>query len=543
MQWEPQAPVPIGTDVHVAPDVTNAEFYPVFVPNEHGSVPLKTNLQLTFNPGTSVLTVPFIDSIVTNAVDSVNSLNVNVMQEGSNAVMYPTFVNGTNGNKNARVNTGMTYNPSTNTLSLVSGQFSGNLINVNTINGSAYPPPYLPPLPTGNTLTVDTVYGDDTNAVLNPFSVPFKTIKAAMNAATTGQNVRVVAGTYTFTEGLVMQAGVSLTGASTQCVVLSWLNATVSLPATTATMITMAAGCRIENVTINLSSSTVNLTGIQFPVGTSLTSKIRSSVVNVTYTGGVNKTVLGLLSDGAESYDTKVFNSVDAIARSTLNVTSNSTGNTKGVSLTAKNRFGIRESVINVTGSGFNVVGVETSAIDAYCSIKTSTVNGTSTSTAVGTIQYDINRASTSSTILLGFTDLVNNNANGNSFSVVTVASTTTFGVFDGLRNGVLNLVPGTIDKNTTVPTFEIPIVQNMVLFSGVVRFTGSLVGHTVTFNAYKNAIVAPVFTIVMTNTTGGTVLEDQKSVDFNKGDTYYATVTSNSNISSGTFTATLAFY
>lgn len=667
--WKPQAPTS-GTNVYVIEENKNAEFYMTFVPELDDSVPLNTNSSVTYNPSTHVLTVPYLNGLATEAIDSLNSVNMEVKNDTTtNSALYPTFVSGNSGNQSVKVDSsGLTFNPALNTLtvanlagnassassvavtddtssnfnwyptfvSVASGNqsvkvdssgltfnpalntltvanvagnassatnatnatnaanvavtddtttnsvmyptfvltnsgnnnirvdsadltynpvtntfssrlFSGSLINVVTINGAVYPPPFLSPPATGNTLTVDAVEGDDGLAQVNPYRVPFKTIKAAMASALTGNNIRVYAGSYTFTETLTMTPGVSLTGAGTQCVVLNWTSGITA----DSTMIVMGASCRIENVTMNMSTgSAVNITGILFPIGTSLTSKIRSSVLNVTYTGAGNKAIVGVLSNAAETYNTALFNSSDAIARSTVNVTSNSIGSTKGLSVAGKNRFGIRDSVINVNGSGAGsyVVGVETSATDAYCSLKTSTVNGASSAPSPPGINYDINRASLPlpSTILLGFTDLVNNNANSNSFSVVTESSTTTFGVFGGLPNGNLNLVPGTIDKNTNVGTFDIPIVQNMILFSGVIRFTGSLIGHTITFNVYKTSgILGPVlvFSIVMTEVTGATVIEDKKSVDFNKGDTYYAVVNSNANIPSGTFTATLAFY
>lgn len=153
---------------------------------------------------------------------------------------------------------------------------------------------------------------------------------------------------------------------------------------------------------------------------------------------------------------------------------------------------------------------------------------------------YDINRVA--GTILLGFTDLRNNRANGNSFSVVTESSTTTFGFFGNPSASVYYLVPGTA-KLTELPgfPFEVPTAQNVILFVGTIRYTGTI-GTSLTFNIYKNAGLVPVFSIVLL--TGETSKIDQtKSVDFSQGDTYYATVNLVGAITSGTFTATLGFY
>ena len=51
--WEPQAPV-VGTNVFVAPVDNNAEYYPTLVSNDYGSLPLNTNLDLKYNPGTKI---------------------------------------------------------------------------------------------------------------------------------------------------------------------------------------------------------------------------------------------------------------------------------------------------------------------------------------------------------------------------------------------------------------------------------------------------------------------------------------------------------
>jgi len=74
------------------------------------------------------------------------------------------------------------------------------------------------PFPTGNTLTVDSVYGNDTTAATDPYRLPFLTIQAALNTALPGQNVRVRAGVYN--ESLVIPNDVSLTGDAPQAVII-----------------------------------------------------------------------------------------------------------------------------------------------------------------------------------------------------------------------------------------------------------------------------------------------------------------------------------
>ena len=150
-----------GTNVYVNPVTTNAPYFLTLVPQDTGSQPVKTNVALTYNPGTTVLTVPFVDGTASSSVDSLNSVNVGVTDNtAANVTVYPTFVQGNTGNQAVQVNsTGLTYNPSTNTLS--SALFSGSLVNVVTINGLPYPQAPISLFSIGYTLTVDQVYGDD----------------------------------------------------------------------------------------------------------------------------------------------------------------------------------------------------------------------------------------------------------------------------------------------------------------------------------------------------------------------------------------------
>jgi hypothetical protein len=166
--------------------------------------------------------------------------------------------------------------------------------------------------------------------------------------------------------------------------------------------------------------------------------------------------------------------------------------------------------------------------------IKTSTVNGAT---------YDLSR--TLGNLLIGFTDLVNNKVNGHSFSVVTESSTTTFGVLGDLgNNNHYHLVPGTIKlADLPVDPFQIPITQNMILFCGIIRFTGTLgAGVSITMTIVKNGVDTP-YVLQMTSTSGGTVVNQLTSVDFTYQHTYEVRINTVGNPGTGTFTATLGFY
>jgi hypothetical protein len=254
--------------------------------------------------------------------------------------------------------------------------------------------------PVGNTLTVDAVYGNDTTAAADRYAKPFLTISAALALAASGQLVVINAGTYN--ESLVVPDNVSVTGTGAQAVIIQKLGVTAN-----TTLLTMGVNSRVENFTANLSSSgNFNLVGVHFPNATPTTAKLRNSIWTITSTTVNAPTIVGVLADGATAAPTTAFVTANAIQRSSINVISSSTGISRGIYITGANRFPVRDIVINARGTGTNIIGVETTNADSFADIKTTTIFGT---------LNDINRLA--GNIQLGFTDLVQNNSNGNSFS------------------------------------------------------------------------------------------------------------------------------
>ncbi len=337
--------------------------------------------------------------------------------------------------------------------------------------------------PTGNTLTVDAVYGNDTTAAADKYRLPFLTIGAALAAASSGQNVRVRAGTYN--ESLVIPAGVSLTGDGPQCVIIQKLNVTAN-----TILLTMNANCRVENATFNLSSSAaVNLTGVLFQDGTSTTAKLRNSIWTVTSTNTGANTILGASSPFTSASPTSAFSSPNAIQRTTINVISSSTGSTRGILVSGANRFAVRDIVVYARGTGTDIVGAETTNANGFFDCKTSTISG---------VLYDINQ--TSGVIQLGVTDLVNANANGNGFSVSIEPSHLLFVLgptvnYTGSGSvvvtppGTYYLSPGTSVANFANLVVGIPFPQKLIVFDGVVSSTVAIpAGVTVTVDLYKSS-------------------------------------------------------
>ena len=137
---------------------TNATFYPAFVSATTGNLPIDVSTGLTFNPSTNTLsltalsasgqitstvttgTAPFVVASTTQVANlnaatagtATNATNVGVTAVSTNATFYPTFVSASTGNLPIDVSTGLTFNPSTNTLSLTALTASGQITSTVT---------------------------------------------------------------------------------------------------------------------------------------------------------------------------------------------------------------------------------------------------------------------------------------------------------------------------------------------------------------------------------------------------------------------------
>lgn len=383
----------------------------------------------------------------------------------------------------------------------------------------------------GRLLRVDQLYGNDISGALSKYTNPFQTITAAMSNAVAGEVVEILPGTYN--EKLVVPDSVSVQGVGAQAVIIQQLNCTSN-----TTLLTMGSNCRAENFTANLSSSSnVNLIGVDFPNGTIPTAKLRNSIWTVTSTATGSNTILGCRSSGTSA---TTFASANMIQRSTLNVISSSTGPTRGILVNGSNRFSVRDIVIYARGTGSDIVGVETTDAGAVFDCKTTTISGT---------LYDINR--TAGSILLGATDLVNNNANGNGFSTSIEAAKLLFVLgpyvnFSGQGSltttpaGTYYLSPGTSIANFATNVVGIPFGQKVIVFDGVISSTVSIpAGVTVTVTLYKsstpNVLGTSFISATLNSSTQNTVINNF-ATSFTTSDYFQAVcVISGGSLTSGT--------
>jgi hypothetical protein len=348
---------------------------------------------------------------------------------------------------------------------------------------------------------VDAVYGNDTTAAADRYNRPFLTISAALSNALAGENVLVNAGTYN--ESLTIPASVSVTGSGAQAVVLQRLNV----------------------------SSNVNLTGCLFPNGTVPTAKLRNTIWTITSTAVGSNAITGVLSPGTSDLS---FASANMIQRSSLNVISAGGGPTRGILVSGDNRFSVRDIVIYARGSGTDIVGVETTNSNAFFDCKTTTINGKT---------HDINR--TAGTIQLGFTDLVNNDANGNSFTVGTEPNHIYYGAIGNIGNGTHFLTPGSIQYNDLETTeFGLPFAQPVMIFEGVFRASTPLTGAgTATFTLHKNASSNSPFMTATLDSTNQTVRANTTSEKIDLSDVLVVKLVTSGSIGQNPIFAAIATY
>jgi hypothetical protein len=196
--------------------------------------------------------------------------------------------------------------------------------------------------------------------------------------------------------------------------------------------------------------------------------------------------------------------------------------------------------------TGRNIIGFETNNASAVAAIRTSTVSGT---------LYDVNRAL--GTMLIGGTDLVNNTANGNSFTPTQAPAAFQFGIINSLGNNQrYYLIPGTATTgnltseakaNPYSPAKAFPLVfsqPSTVIEINITYKETIAVGQAVTFYIYKNNTGTPVMSLILGPGENTKILTTQ-SVSFNTGDTMEVTLETTGNPSGAypSFSAVVYYY
>lgn len=380
----------------------------------------------------------------------------------------------------------------------------------------------------GNVLRVDTINGNDATATVG--GNPYKTIEAAVSAATSGKTIWVLPGTYTLASAITLPDGVALRGLNVQTCTIQMTSV-----AANTTLLTMGENCRVEDLTLKLTSAGhYTLKGIVFGGTTTVTSKLRTCVLSVDNSGassGGTSAVYGVECSGTGTLGSASF-SFNCIKGSTINVYSNGGGNKRGIIVTGTNVMSTRDTNIYVaqpasTASTGSYVGVETNdGLTGAIQLRSTTI-GTVTPTAGQSYTASDILQTTPATIsdptylaspgiqLGPGVDLVTKTAGGKGFSSYVYPTTIYYGLAGNLKTGGSSnayMWPGTQQAtNNLFPDPTLPAayyrVQQPILLSGMIVAcrTAPGTGNTTTFTARrtpKGGSIADVsgYTIVLSN-------------------------------------------
>jgi len=345
----------------------------------------------------------------------------------------------------------------------------------------------------GGLLRVDNVYGNDTLAAAGKYASPFRTVSGAISSSVSGDSIWVLPGTYNLSGGITVPTGVSMRGASVQTTTIQMLSV-----ATDTTLLTMGESTRVEDLTLKLTSSVsgVNLTGINFPGTTSVTGKLRTTVLTVdnsTVSGTSTSNVYGVVSSGTGTLGSGSF-SFNSLKGSTINVFSNGGGNKRGILVNGANTISTRDLNVYVaqptnTSSTGSYVGVETNASGAAIQLRATTIGTVTPISGQSYTASDILQTTpatitdptylASPGIQLGpSVDLVTKTAGGKGFSTYNYPKTLYYGLRGLLRTGMNQnlsgyLWPGTMAAtNNVFPDRTLPAayyrLQQPTILSGI---------------------------------------------------------------------------
>ena len=435
----------------------------------------------------------------------------------------------------------------------------------------------------GRVARVDQIYGNDTTAYVG--GLPYSTIQAAINGVIgsgtgpapyySNSTIWVLPGTYDVSPTGTSRITDVCGNVSYACIDLPWSTALRGLniqtctlvcsnPTSNTTLLRMGERCRVEDLTLTLGSNYTgsnNLVGIYFGGGTSVTSKLRTCVVNLCnasmpYTSSNN--VVGVQFDGTGTLGANTF-SFNAIKGSTINVYANGAGIKRGMIVTNTNIATLRDTNVYVAAPSLNVftgtyVGIETQDIAQTGSIqlRSTTVGAVGPTGVQQYVASDILQSTpavivnptylASAGIQVGpGTDLVTKTAGGKGFSTYIYPTTLFYGAMGTLNTSgnpgtgtPAYLWPGTViihgsggqftqypDVTTPPPYYR---VQQPLILSGMsVSFnTSPGTGHTTTITVRKTpsggSIADTVYSLVLSNAMTSLTKYDA-SVNFAAGD------------------------
>jgi hypothetical protein len=355
-----------------------------------------------------------------------------------------------------------------------------------------------PPLcGTNQVCVMQAPLGDDTRCGRS--YRPCATITKALSLASSGDIVLVYAGTYA-ESGLIIPTGVGLKGILKTHVILT------STGASSTTFITMGTSSSVESLTLSISSTSHNtFKGIVFPGTTTADSKIRDIDITIVNSGAATlgtSAITGIHSSGTGIATEAFINVLDV----TVKINSIGSGTKRGLLSDTANTIrcqGLHVSLVNTTNAG-SYIGVESNHASATIFLSRGSIAGATA---------DISQ--TLGSLTLAGTRLVNENANGKTFSS-TDAPIWTFSSLPAVNVGTGTLYWGiSATPNAQEVTFRLPrasVVKNMFVTCANPGASAQYV-----FTVRKNKATTPL-TVTLPSATS-TVSANTVSVRFSAVD------------------------
>ena len=126
-----------ATNGTIAATSANSTFYPMFASNTSGNLPFNVNSGLSYNPSTATLTTTTVTAALNgNAASATYASTGTIVAISANSTYYPIFASATAGNLAFNVNSSLNYNPNSVTLTCTNfiGSLSGNATTATTAN-------------------------------------------------------------------------------------------------------------------------------------------------------------------------------------------------------------------------------------------------------------------------------------------------------------------------------------------------------------------------------------------------------------------------
>ena len=348
-------------------------------------VPFSFNIFLKANVGTGTVGG-------TTAVIAYNYFEILVNQTATPAGTSLTINNSTARICMTRINTSMKGDTGAAglTAAQINAQITSAITNqgITSIVSGLLTSSTFAPKTFGNVLIVDNLFGTTGN--VNSLYQTYSTIESAITSITTGglsnKTIWLLPGTYTLSGnsltnpavtgnvGITIPNNCSIRGMSAQTVTIQMQNVT-----TNTTMILMGENTRIEDCTIELTSTTTcDLTGILFYGTSTFTSKIKGCIITINnFTVTTSTNVTGVLANGTGATNTPTTSlaleqgkggSLTCMEDSTIQIVSNYNGLKRGIVVGGGSSNST--NLVNIRNTNIFLKNPATSPGGSYCAVE-----------------------------------------------------------------------------------------------------------------------------------------------------------------------------